>query len=131
MYFLQEDDRDDLHRVLARAAVDREFRQKLIANPHAAIKEATGIELAPTFKIRFVEQPTELDALVVLPNVVATPTELSESELEAVAGGDDSDSDSDDDGGDFGVCWRTCGTTCKTTCVKTCDITGVVVPTMI
>jgi hypothetical protein len=118
MYFLNDEDHDDLAKILARATVDPEFRQRLIAEPRDAVREATGVELPPKFRIRFVEQPSDVDALVVLPNAVSTPDELSETELEAVAGGvDETDLEA--------ICWRTCKETCKTSCDVTCDITGV------
>jgi hypothetical protein len=49
------------------AATDWNFRQRLIAEPRAALKETLGLVLSPAFKIRFIERGDDLDALVVLP----------------------------------------------------------------
>src|SRR3954468_3148693 len=71
----------------ARAATDAGFRARLVSDAHAAAAEA-GVELAPSIKVRFVEKPAELDHLVVLPELSAAPGELTEADLEAVAGGE-------------------------------------------
>ena len=70
--------------VLARAATDRAFRQHLMTDPHSAIKDATGHVVPKDFRVAFIENTA--DATVVLPAVVSA-AELSEQELEAVAGG--------------------------------------------
>jgi hypothetical protein len=78
-----------LRQITSRAAVDGEFRTRLLTEPHSAVAEAVGIELPATFRIRFVERDSDLDALVVLPELIPEAAELSEEELEAVAGGSD------------------------------------------
>jgi len=118
-HFLNEEDRQFLVRILARAAVDLEFRRRLLANPHAAVEEATGVSLSRTFKIRFKEQPKDLDALVVLPNAVTPAGALTDADLEAVAGGLDTDTD-----GPNGQCLQTCVHTCVQTCYLTCTCTA-------
>ena len=73
--------------VLARSATDRAFRERLVATPRAALAEFLGkpeSEL-PDVNVAFVENTG--DATIVLPDVVDTNAELSETELEAVAGG--------------------------------------------
>lgn len=82
-------DRHQLKSFLAlaeRARHDAGFRARLVADPHAAAAEA-GVALAPWVRVRFVEKPAELDQLVYLPDPAAVPLELTEEELEAVAGG--------------------------------------------
>lgn len=76
-----------LQEITTRAAVDGDFRARLIAEPHAAVRESVGIELPSTFRIKFVEKDANVDVMVVLPEFMTESAELSEEELEAVAGG--------------------------------------------
>jgi hypothetical protein len=80
---------DDLLReVIERASTDREFRARLLADPASAIRHAFGVILPHNYRIRFIERPRELDALIVLPSL---EHELDEDDLEQVAGGGDTD----------------------------------------
>ena len=72
--------------LLSRSATDLDFRQRLLADPAAAVAEFTGREVPDTFNVSFIEN--RADATVVLPDYVDPETELSEDELEAVAGGE-------------------------------------------
>ena len=82
---------DDLLReVIDRASTDREFRARLIADPASAIRHAFGVILPHNYRIRFMERPRELDALIVLPPM---HEELDEDDLEQVAGGGDTEAD--------------------------------------
>lgn len=74
----------ELGRILSRSATDWEFRQKLLNDPHAALEEA-GQTIPRGMDVRFIEN--QHDATIVLPNVVDEEAELTEKELEAVAGG--------------------------------------------
>ena len=65
---LGDDERDIMARVLTRSAVDAAFRERLLSEPHAAVAEATGVVISPTLRICFIEQPPDVDALIVLPN---------------------------------------------------------------
>jgi hypothetical protein len=73
--------------MLSRSATDAAFRSKLLTDPRAAIAEHTGrsIEQVPALNVVFIEN--KADATIVLPEPVSSATELSEQELEAVAGG--------------------------------------------
>ena len=73
-------------RLLARSATDMDFRQKLLSDPRAAVGEFTGRTVPDSINFRFVEN--KADATFVLPDVVEPGAELSEAELETVAGGD-------------------------------------------
>ena len=76
-----------LDAILERAAGDREFRRRLIAEPHRTIREQFGVTIPPTFTIRFVEKEPGVDALVVLPELGPEGGELSDDDLESVSGG--------------------------------------------
>ena len=84
----RKNDDDLLREVIERAGTDREFRTRLLADPTAAIRHAFGVILPHSYRIRFIERPRELDALIVLP---AMGQELDEDDLEQVAGGADTD----------------------------------------
>ena len=70
--------------VLARSAVDADFRKALLEDPRQAIYEATGQEMPADRNIVFIEN--QADATIVLPTPLSTD-DLSLEELEAVAGG--------------------------------------------
>lgn len=72
--------------VTLRAAFDRAFRSALLDDPRSAVREAFGMELPPTLRLRFVEKPGDVDLLVVLPDLVGEAP-LSPAELERIAGG--------------------------------------------
>ena len=75
--------------VLHRSTTDLDFRQKLLSDPTAAITEFLGRGPARPINIVFVENHS--DATIVLPDPVGPAAELSEEELEMVAGGVSSD----------------------------------------
>lgn len=79
--------------VLARSAVDREFRRDLLIDPQTALKSALGMEFPAAFRIRFIERHADVDALVVLPDFKGTadPDEIDDRALESVSGGGDDD----------------------------------------
>jgi len=79
---------DLLQKVLARSATDRTFREKLLSDSHSAIAELLGKDPAQVpqkHRVVFVENKAK--ATIVLPDAVNTDAELSNQELEAVAGG--------------------------------------------
>jgi len=78
--------------VAARAAHDDVFRRALLADPARALRDTLGITLPPGYRVRFVERPRDVDALVVLPDRHAGD-ELTEEELDEAAGGDGTWSD--------------------------------------
>ena len=90
-------DQDMAQAVATRAAVDRAFRSRLLADPRNAVAEVLGHQLPDSFRIKFIEKDPGVDALIVLPDLAPTSGELSQEELEAVAGG---------------LCWDTCNNTC-------------------
>ena len=79
---------DAFQSMLARSATDMDFRAKLLDDPRAALAEFSGkdvSELTTTFNVRFIEN--KADATIVLPDAVDGAAELSEADLESVAGG--------------------------------------------
>lgn len=76
-----------LEAVLQRSVVDYEFRQELLTNPRRAIQEALGVSIPANFRVKFIEKDKNVDALVVLPNYQHQNGELSDDDLEEVAGG--------------------------------------------
>ena len=85
----REESTDTWTAVLRRSAIDAEYRERLLENPRAAFKEETGIELPLGYNVQFAEKPDGVDDLIVLPNFIPEAAELTEEELEAVAGGCD------------------------------------------
>ena len=73
--------------VLVRSSTDLAFRERLLADPRTALAEHTGREIPAGTSIAFIEN--RADATIVLPAYVDGGAELSEEELEAVAGGTD------------------------------------------
>ncbi len=71
--------------LLARSATDWNFRQKLLENPKEAVSEFAGKPVRESFNVVFIEN--KADATFVLPDPVTVGDELSEDELEEVAGG--------------------------------------------
>ena len=84
--------------VIERAQTDSEFRQLCLSNPNAAAREATGKDIPEDFTLKFVDNQGA-DLTVVLPDLVDSSVELSNAELEQVAGGNEK-------------CGRSCGVSC-------------------
>lgn len=76
---------ETLQGLLARSATDPGFRARLVADPRGAVAEYTGRAVSESFNVVFVEN--DADATIVLPDPVEPAGELSEADLEAVAGG--------------------------------------------
>lgn len=72
-------------KLIARAWQDESFKQELISNPRSAF-EKEGITLPENIEVRVVEESPNTFYLV-LPVRPSETAELSEAELESVAGG--------------------------------------------
>ena len=82
-----DEERDAMRAVLARAETDANFRQQLLVEPRRIIYETFGIRIPEQFRIRFIERERDVDALVVLPDLRASANELTDQDLEHVTGG--------------------------------------------
>jgi hypothetical protein len=82
---------ETLEQILTRAAVDLDFRKALLADPRRAILEGLGVRIPANFRVKFIERGKDVDALIVLPDLLHQDGELDDCDLEAVAGGTDQD----------------------------------------
>lgn len=74
-----------MQKLMSRSATDQAFRQKLLTTPREALSEFHGREIPANVDIRFIENTA--DATFVLPDAIDPAAELSEQEMETVAGG--------------------------------------------
>ena len=72
-----------INNILAKCWADETFKQKLLADPTAILK-AEGVEIPADYTVRVLENTDKVVNYVLPPNPNA---ELSDSELEVVAGG--------------------------------------------
>ncbi len=86
MYWTKEETDRILREIMARSQRDGAFRQLCLKNPGAAVKQVSGHEVTPGFKLRFVDN-AGADLTMVLPDPIAFEGALSEEELSGVRGG--------------------------------------------
>jgi hypothetical protein len=80
--------RKDIRDALVRAALkDEEFRESLIANPKLAIERALGTTLPDNLEVELLQETENLMYIVLPKQIPAKAEELSDAELETVAGG--------------------------------------------
>lgn len=73
--------------VITRAVKDVTFRERLLANPEAALASEYNVHLPENVAVRIIEEaPNTLS--IILPPQEETLQELSDEDLEAAAGGD-------------------------------------------
>jgi hypothetical protein len=75
-----------LDQVIKASAMDPDFRQIAVHDAKAALDLVSDIPLPEGFTVRFVE-PGTADMVIVLPPVAAPDGELTDAQLEQVAGG--------------------------------------------
>ena len=86
IYALQDDEfRESLKEVYKRAATDPDFRQLALHDAAAAFKEVGYT--TRNWTIEFVEAKEGVDDVLQLPPAIEVTPDLTEEELEAVAGG--------------------------------------------
>ena len=85
-FIRQEEAAQVVEQIIKRAQTDSEFRQLCLDNPNAAAQEVSGREVPEGYNLRFVENQGA-DLTVVLPDLTEESAELSDRELELVAGG--------------------------------------------
>src|SRR5690606_33845052 len=86
MSWSNEQIQETVKKVVEKAAADSQFRKMVLSDVYAAIKEATGREVPREFKINVVDG-TGYHANIVLPEFRASADELTDTDLEMVAGG--------------------------------------------
>lgn len=75
-----------LEQVIKRSLEDPEYRALALSDAHAAIAQITPKTLPPGYTVRFVDN-AGASRTFVLPDPIPTTDELSDAELEQVAGG--------------------------------------------
>ena len=83
--------KEALEQILTRAAVDLDFRKALLVHPRKAILDGLGVRIPAKFRVKFIEREKDVDALIVLPDLVRQDCELDDGELDGVSGGADAD----------------------------------------
>ena len=78
----QNEQQKQIAQLIAKAWADDNFKKKLLSDP-AAVLKAEGVELPAGMGVQAVEDTQTLHHLV----IPTKPTELSEDDLEKVAGG--------------------------------------------
>ncbi len=80
-------DRRELEdRLVARATSDSAFRQRLVDDPHAAVKDELGVSLPADVSVTVLQESADRLYLVI-PTADGEQSDLSDAELGAVAGG--------------------------------------------
>ncbi len=80
---------EERRRLIERSMEDEELRRRLLSDPKGTVERELGAKLPENIEIRAVEETPETIYLVLPPAAAASPEEgeLSDRELEAVAGG--------------------------------------------
>ncbi len=101
-----------IQEVVKRAQTDSEFRRLCLTEPNTAAKQAIGKDVPEGFTLRFIENQGA-DLTVVLPDFIDEKAELSDKDLDQVAGG---------------KCAGSCAASCAVTscvCVGIPSVTGI------
>ena len=73
--------------IIEKSMKDPAFRQRLLADPKSTIEQETGQPYPPGMRIKVVEEDSDVLVLAIPKVPAAASGELSEAELETVAGG--------------------------------------------
>ena len=86
MSWTKEEVKEAVTKVLEMAKQDEKFRERVLSDVYAAVKEVTGKEVPREFKINVIDG-AGYHSTIVLPPVRKEADELTDTELEVVAGG--------------------------------------------
>ena len=86
MKWTREDLDNAMDKIEELASTDMDFRNLCLSDPHAAIKKATGKDVDPSYKLKFLENEGGYESFV-LPDFQGSGDELSDADLDSVAGG--------------------------------------------
>lgn len=81
-----EEGKQAMNEAVRRSATDPGFRKLMLTNVNKAVEQVAGKPVPPQFKIRVLEKQGT-DMTLILPDPVKAGGELSDKELEQVAGG--------------------------------------------
>ncbi len=84
-YIAQRTERDRL--ILDRALTDPDFRSALISSPHRSLSELYGVAIPEDADVRVLEESETSHFVVIPPDMSTLSEELTDEQLEAVAGG--------------------------------------------
>lgn len=84
-YIARRLERDE--RVLTRALADSDFRRDLVENPHQSLSALYGVTIPEGADIQVFEESDESHYVVIPPDMSGVSEELTDEQLEAVAGG--------------------------------------------
>lgn len=73
--------------VLSRALGDADFRKELIESPHASLSSLYGVAIPGNADVRVFEESSNSHYVVIPPDMTQLSEELTDEQLEAVAGG--------------------------------------------
>jgi hypothetical protein len=73
--------------VIDRATRDAQFREHLLQDPTTTIEQELGVRIPESIEIRVVEETPATLYLVLPPQSIAAGQELSDRDLEQIAGG--------------------------------------------
>jgi hypothetical protein len=85
--FKYEAHRRAMRALAIKAAHDVTFRKQLLADPGAAFTDLTGRKVPEALRVKFVEKDPNVDLMIVLPDLIPQEGELTERDIENVAGG--------------------------------------------
>lgn len=84
-YIARRIERD--RRVLDRTLADPEFRARLVERPHQSLSDLYGVSIPESADIQVFEETDESHYVVIPPDMSSLSEELTDEQLEAVAGG--------------------------------------------
>ncbi|MBD0343693.1 MAG: NHLP leader peptide family natural product precursor [Coleofasciculus sp. Co-bin14] len=85
--FLEQETKDPILTLIAQASQDETLKQELLNSPKTVIQRETGITIPEDTQVQILEQTDTKDYMVLSALTATEDEELSDEELEAVAGG--------------------------------------------